>query len=848
MNTVIALTTLGQLRVERNGQILDDFVSAKAVLLLVYLAMHPGEHPRKKLASLLWSETTDEQALKNLRTVLSSIRQKLEDALLIERDTLSINPDVTVIVDAEQFETGCKRAFAAVGILDLAKSMQELIALYQGDFLEGVVIRDAETLDEWVTEKQRQLQHLYRQLVYEFIDVAQKRGLHETGLHYAWRLTALDPLWDAAQRQLMRLLVLANRPSEALLQYERFVTLLDEELGAEPEDETIALYEKIRGGDVFDDDQAEAAPSASISLPDMPFIEPAEAVDFVQRMLSTPQCRLLTMYGISGIGKTALAIQVAYHRQHSYRDGAHFISLKRSHTARDLPYLIAAALGIEFGGAADHHALETVILQHLRTRSLLLVLDNYEVVLPETDLVQRILEDAQQVQLMIISQMPLNLFREWVLPLTGLRYPKAGDNHPETYEAVRLFELIARRSNPQFNLSANLEGVAQICRLVDGLPLAIVIAAGWTQILPIQKIIDHIQEGQEFILPIQQSLPPHQQSMEMMLEYTWSTLTDAEQKALTALAIFNTAFDFDEIQQICGVDIGALASLIQRSLIQKFDDKYRMHQVIWRHVRRKLLFSPLRETLCEQYLAYYRTLLERLGSQTPLHEYLATIEALFPSIWNYDWMPKSYQPIYILSVCRYLMIYWEVSRMEDIPQLQALLQSLDATSMPADKRHTLHLLLARTLYWTKAYDRAQMHLTEMLRGDLTLADWNEIALALYFYASLNQLRTQEMPLVSDTDTPDEIDIIRMGYYRLALMYLDSGEHSEADAVLSQLLELPLDPVQQAALTGVKAILAVQMNRPTSAQSQLREAESVLGGGDPYLVTLFPTLHQRLRVS
>lgn len=229
-----------------------------------------------------------------------------------------------------------------------------------------------------------------------------------------------------------------------------------------------------------------------------------------------------------------------------------------------------------------------------------MVLDNYEYVLPDTNFVQSLLEQAPQVQVVITSQMPLNLFREWLLPLTGLSCPPEGDAHPEMYEAVRLFELTAQRNNPRFNLQSNLNGVAQICRLVDGLPLALVIAAGWTQILPIHKIIEHILEGQEFNLPYQQTMPAHHQSMEMMLEYTWSTLNEAEKHALTALAIFNSVFDLDEAEQICAVDVTALIVLIQRSLIQKFDDKYRMHQLVWRHARKKLLYSDQREWLGQQ--------------------------------------------------------------------------------------------------------------------------------------------------------------------------------------------------------------------------------------------------------
>ncbi len=827
MNTEIAIYTLGNLVIQQNGQVVENLISTKAALLLVYLAMHPGEHSRKKLAVLLWSETSDQQALKNLRTVLSSIRQEMPEALVIERDVLMISDGITIGVDAHRFEKGCEKVLAPVGLLDVAKTMQEIMGLYRGDFLEGITVRDAEELDGWISEQQRHFQHLYRQLLFEFVELALKQAQYEAGLAHAWKLVGLDPLWDAAQRQLMRLLAFSNRTSEALLQYDRFARLLDEELGAAPDAETTALTEQIRGGILRPDKPVLAA---SIALPDMPFVEPQEALEIAQRMLGTPQCRLLTVFGISGIGKTALVTQIAYHRQHLYPDGVYLISIKRTHTGRDLPYLIAAAVGMDLSSTHDYSALERITLEQIKNRKLLLVLDNYEYVLPDTHFVEKLLEQAAQVQVVITSQMPLNLFREWLLPLTGLSCPPEDADHPEAYEAVRLFELTAQRNNPRFNLQSNLNGVAQICRLVDGLPLALVIAAGWTQILPIHKIIEHILEGQEFNLPYQQTMPAHHQSMEMMLEYTWSTLNEVERHALTALSIFNSTFNLDEAEQICAVDVAALIALIQRSLIQKYDDKYRMHQLVWRHARKKLLYSDQREWLGQQYLEFYQTWLAALQKQKLLlHEYLLAIEIQYPSIWNYDWMMKSFQPIYMLTISQHLMVYWEISRGDAISEIRQSFETIQPEPLPPEMLLIWRLQLARMFLWHDASDQAYRHLTAALQNHPPDARWQDLALLYYFYASLFHIKTQEIQIISGEPFNEDVHILRKSYLKLALLYLDTGEKTAADEVFQYLAENTHYPMHHALIQAIRGAIAAESQAYHAAASLFTEALRLLDG-------------------
>ncbi len=846
MHTEIEVSTLGQLSIQQNGQVWVDFISVKAQLLFVYLAMHPGEHNRKKLAGMLWSETNDQQALKNLRTVLSSIRQHLPDALIVARDGLAINPVVMTRVDASLFEQGCVDLLAMPNTLntpDALVHMQHLAELYQGAFLADVAYRDAAAFDEWVTDKQRHLQELYARLLYQIVELAQKKADYDTALQYVHRLIALDPYWDAARRQLMRLLAYNNRSNDALLAYENFARLLADELEAQPEEETTTLYEQIRSRHLRPPkERSVRATQALIVLPDMPFVEAVDDIGIAQRMLNTPQCRLLTIYGISGVGKTALATQIAFQRQHLYRDGAHFIALKGTQSARDLPYIIANTLGIDFVNQTTPSDLEDLLLEYLKKHHGLLVLDNYDHLLPEIDFVQKILEQSASTQFVITSQAPLNLFREWLLPLQGLQVPSLDDDHPETYESVRLFELTAQRINPRFNLHENVRGVVEICQLVDGLPLALIIAAGWTQIIPINKIKEYIIEGQEFNLPLQQDLPPHHQSLEMMLEYTWNTLEAPEQYALMAMSIFNMNFDFDEAEQICGVSLGTLMTMIHKSLIQKYDEKYRMHQLIWRYARKKLLYSDKKEALGRQYMAYIVQLLQELQQEKlPLHEYLLEIEARYASIWNYDWMPRSFQPVYILNLARFLMPYWEIYRSDEMEMLHTLLISIRAADLPVEVRTLLHLQLARFYLRGGQHDQTHQYLQMIFQEDVTQTTWAD-------WGAVLNLCLLHIARIDAEHDEDKI-ILSQSYLKLYTLYLDMRDYASAEDFFLFLLQAVSRPVEQALILAIQGTISAETDQFLTALNYFKQALGYLQQVDePALAAVLGGLTARVEPS
>lgn len=651
----IEILTFGKLTILRDGQVLEDFVSIKTSLLLVYLAMNPGEHAREKLASLLWSDTSDEQSLKNLRTVLSSLRQQLPDVVITPRKTVAIAEDVDVWVDAVAFDTEYANITSQSGsLLGSLERMMRLAELYNGDFLTGIKIKQAEAFDEWAYARQQYFFDIHAKLLFSIVELTLQQKKYEIGLQYARKLVVLNPYWETAQRRVMYLLYHTNHGNDALRHYEQFAQMLENELDTTPEQDTIDLYEQIRVG------QLATQTTLMIMLPDTPFVEPVSDIEYAQRMLNTPQCRLLTVLGISGVGKTTFAWHIAFHRQHLYRDGACIVSLAEAQSEQDVPLFIGRALGMESGKDNNQDALKTAVISFLKPLNVLLVLDNYEHLLPEVGFVQELLEAAPNIQLIITSQFQLNLYREWLLPLKGLDVPDSSTENPENFGTVKLFELTAQRVNPKFNLQEALADVVQICQLLDGLPLAIVIAAGWVQYMSPAEILDMARGNLMQMKTIHRDLPARHQSFRNLLESMLKYLSLPEQEALISLSIFNGSFDRQAALAVSNMEMDIFISLIDKSLIQQLDGfRYTLHNLVQQVLRDRLRTSDYYQEVLNRYIAHYQAWCKALYERNlPLHETLLVIDTEHHNIWWLEHPSELQKQRYFLTIAPTLSDYW----------------------------------------------------------------------------------------------------------------------------------------------------------------------------------------------
>ena len=606
----LQVALLGKPQFKRGGQPLD-LTSVKGQALLVYLAVTRQAYSRSVLAGLLWSDMPEKVARTNLRITLSQLRKAVGDALIATRRTveLNLNSDIwlDVIVLEEAASSGDNLATAA--------------DLYRGDFLDDFYVPKAELFEKWLLVERERLRQLALNIFGQLADASLAQGNYAIGIKAARRLLGIEPWHEAGQRQLMKLLAADGQVSAALAQFERCKRLLAEELGLEPSPETTALVEAIRTG------AWQAPQMVRVEPDDLPVHNLLVATtSFVGRqveqtkiadLLVESDCRLLTITGPGGMGKTRLAVKVASHYlkpDTPFHDGVYFVSLKgvslaSSATEPDLnPFIsaIGATIGVSFSGKKP---LTTQLLNAVREKMMLLVLDNFEHLADYGEPIVNILEQAPGLKVIVTSRHRLNLYEECVFDLWGLSYP-SGDTKPANlrlYDSLQLFEQRARRVRQDFNLEAELSDVGRICRLLAGMPLALELAAAWVRTLPCRDIAREIEQNLDFLATRARNVPERQRSMRAVFDYAWRALTAEEQNILKKMSVFAGGFSLEAVRQVAEATPQTLADLVDRSLVrQETSGRYELHELLRQYTLDKLKSDPAAyEAMMDQHCTYF---------------------------------------------------------------------------------------------------------------------------------------------------------------------------------------------------------------------------------------------------
>jgi predicted ATPase len=303
--------------------------------------------------------------------------------------------------------------------------------------------------------------------------------------------------------------------------------------------------------------------------------------------LNDADCRLLTLLGPGGVGKTRLAIQAAQENAGNFPDGSAFVALAQLRSAVWMREAVACALEDALSSSEQPPERACLdwrqALKALKARRMVLILDHYEHLLPATDLVDQILEAAPEVKLLATSHQALGIAGEWQLEISGMAFPSQ-DGAPEahTFDAVRLFAQAAARLQTKFTLSGEtLPAVARICRMVQGNPLAVELAAGWLGSYTPSQIAAQIAVGLENLASSRPDLGERQRGGRAVFDKTWEKLSTRERAALQGAAVFRGGFDFqaaratlvgDEGQEN-GENLGEwLAALVEKSLLLEGED------------------------------------------------------------------------------------------------------------------------------------------------------------------------------------------------------------------------------------------------------------------------------------
>ncbi|MCA9938247.1 MAG: tetratricopeptide repeat protein [Anaerolineales bacterium] len=608
----LRLQLLGEFRVTYDNAPINGFATDKVRALLAYLAVEADRtHTRGALATLLWSDWEESAALSNLRKTLFRLRQALADIspdadtpiLAITRADVQFRADPNT-VDLWQFTQWSRD--------DDPARWTAAAALYRGELLDGLALSGAPVFDEWLTIRREQLHQQALNVWARLADHHLAQGQMEQAQQDAARQLALEPWRESAHRQLMRAYAAAGQRAQALAQYAQCVAILAEELGVEPSEETKALAGSI------DQDRSPASRLHHFPPALTAFVGRQQDVALLLSRLNHPQTRLITITGTGGMGKTRLTVEAATHwvAQSSTAE-AYFVSLGAATTQQTLWQTLGAQLGVPSG---KRGLTEADILAWLRSRSLLLVLDNYEQLLPDAQAISQILRHAPQTRLLVTSRLPLNLHGEWRLPLVGLPTPPPDSALEEliAYPSVQLLASAAQQAWPAFHVDANnAEAVGVICRLLAGMPLALEIAASWLQLYSAAQLARQITSGVESLVATRSNIPERHRSLRVIFEHTWSRLGSGERTAFSEMTCFQESFTLEAAQAVTSASPASVTVLLDHALLQRLDSgRFTLHPVLRQFAGIYLTNAGI---VAQQHATYYLTQIAAGPVETVAH-------------------------------------------------------------------------------------------------------------------------------------------------------------------------------------------------------------------------------------
>ena len=620
----LRLFLFGPPRIKRDGvSIVPD--RRKSMALFAYLALSDHRRSRDELAAMFWPEFDRTSARASLRRTLAALKKDIgEEWLEADRELIGLVPEVDLHSDVEDFHRSlavCKTHGHPPGEVcqGCLAPLNEAVRLYHGDFMAGFSLPDTPDFEEWQLSQAEELRRLMSDALARLTDGHSAQREFELAIAHARQWLTLDALNEEAHRVLMRLYVWNGQVAHALGQYRACGDILDKELGLPPDEATTRLYDDIKAGrlppppdrylPVPLTEHASGRHNLPVHL--TPFIGRESELAQIEQLLLPPANRLITLVGPGGIGKTRLAIQAAAQQLAAFRHGVYFVAL----TPLDLPaYLVAAladALRFSFYGATDP---KTQLINFLREKELLLVLDSFEHLTAGAPLLADILQNAPRVKMIVTSRERLNVQGEWLLEVNGLACPSSAHlAQSAQYSAVRLFISCARRRDSTFIYSeSDLSVIARICRLVGGLPLGIELAAAWVRVLPLKDILREVQIDTGFLVTNEHNVPARHRSLLSVFDHSWNLLDRAEQSALESLSIFRGGFQREVAEHVTGATTGLISSLVDKSLLRRAAaGRFEVHELLRQYLIKKLERRPahqrdLRARFCQYYAGFLR--------------------------------------------------------------------------------------------------------------------------------------------------------------------------------------------------------------------------------------------------
>ena len=606
--TLCRVEVFGGLRLIVGEQVITRFRTEKTALLLAYLATHLHQsHPREMLLDLLWPESTAESGRTSLRVSLSALRKMLEEHGVVPEsvfytDNFGIGLRASAVVtDLQMMERSLRLARQSTSVADRRQHLARAVSVYTDLPLKGYY-------EDWVLQLQQQVSERYFLALDELLKILEAEGQLDVAMEYALHGIAQDPLREEPHLALVRIHLARGYPAEARKAYAAWERLLQEDLDSTPSRETLMLARAIDSAAQQAHQTTEAM--CRSALPPAPgrLVGRDREVERLLQLLTTETERLVTLVGEGGIGKTRLAIEVGRRFIAQTQHPVWFVDVTDVTDGALLLGRILQALGV----TSHVGTVEEEVARVLGSVPSLLVLDNFEQMdASGKQKVKSLLELLPMLRVLITSRLQLGLSEERTVRVKPLETPFAGgwkaNGAPHTEQAsleslfqcpsVQLFMAQAQQVRPGFEWNAqNTASIAEICERLEGVPLAIILAASRVRVLSPQQILHSLQKHPDLLSAQQSCLPERHRSLRASLEWSYALLSPEMRQPFRMLSVFEggwdlaaarsvlTGFISTEIGRTDAVLLDILDALIENSLVQieevDGEARYRMLETV----------------------------------------------------------------------------------------------------------------------------------------------------------------------------------------------------------------------------------------------------------------------------
>ena len=642
----IQVRLLGSFSVSVDGLAIPEaqWKSRRARNLVKLLVLAPGHRlHRDQLIEILWPESDLAAGANNFHQTLHGARRVLEPAgagfLLLEEGFLSLSAGEkqALVVDVEQFETAAARAKNSQD----PAVYQDALALYPGDLLPD------DLYEEWTIQRREALRQIRLNLWLDLARLLENRQEYPRAIETLLSLLANDKDNEEAHALLMRVYALSGQRQQALHQYQALREALRADLDIEPSETTTQLYEAIQSNRLLTA-AASAGPLPSATKPSHNL--PGQLTSFIGRereivevCQQVRQHRLVTLNGSGGTGKTRLALRVAEELLDEFPDGIWYVELAPIVEPESIAQEIISRLGLQNDATGSP---QSILINYLRRKKLLLLLDNCEHLLDAcAQLAARLLQQCPHISLLATSRESLGIAGE-----IAYRVPSLSATDPEKLstpaeiaqvESVRLFAERAAAVVTGFSLSTQtLPLVARICYRLDGIPLAIELAAARVGVLSVEQIAARLDDRFRLLTGGSRTALPRQRTLRASIDWSYNLLSEQERLLLQRLSVFSGGWTLPAAEAVCpgdgleeGVILDALAGLVNKSIVAVDcqsgpEARYLMLETIRQYAQERLEDTGQAAALRERHLAYFLALAHEYGPQLHTPKIFELLERL----------------------------------------------------------------------------------------------------------------------------------------------------------------------------------------------------------------------------